>query len=88
MQIPNNSKSLNKVFKNVAIDDIILADTINNNSNGLFDDSNEKSFIFNNDILAKQVIDFDNISYNDIENNVREAIENGDINEKMFKLNE
>ena len=69
MQIPNNSKSLNKVFKNVEIDDIILADTINNNSNGLFDNSNEKSFIFNNDILAKQVIDFDNISYNDIENN-------------------
>ena len=69
MQIPNNSKLLNKAFKNIDINDIIIADTVNNNDDGLFDDANEKSFIFNNDPFAKSVIDFDNISYNDTDNN-------------------
>lgn len=68
MQIPNNSKSLNKAFKSVDINDLIIADINNGNGTGLFDDTNEKSFVFNNDPKAKDVIDFDNITYNETEN--------------------
>lgn len=69
MQIPNNSLLITKAFKNVDISDIIIADVVNNNTDGLFDNANEKSFLFNGDPFAKSVIDFDNISYNDTDNN-------------------
>lgn len=65
MQIPNNSKKLNKAFKNVDINDLIIADTNNGNDTGLFDDTNEKSFVFNHSPKAKNVIDFNNISYDE-----------------------
>lgn len=69
MQIPNDSKLVNKSFKSVDINDIVIADVNNGNHTGLFDDTNEKSFVFNHDVKAKNVLDFENITYNDTENN-------------------
>ena len=68
MQIPNNSKQLIKAFKNVEINDLILADITNGNDTGLFDNKGEKSFSFS-EPLAKRVLDFDNITYNEVDKN-------------------
>lgn len=69
MSIPNKSLVLNKVFKSVDIDDIVLADLVNNNDDGLFDDNlQQKGFDFTIP-NSKQVIDFQNITYDEITNN-------------------
>lgn len=62
MQIPNDSKKLINSFKSVEIDDIIIADVLNNNTDGLFDNTSEKSFDFS-DNDSKKVIDFAGVSY-------------------------
>lgn len=64
MQIPNNSKKLIKAFKQVDINNNILADVVNGNDDGIFDNGSEKSFDFSNND-SKKVIDFDNLSYDD-----------------------
>ena len=64
MQIPNDSKLVNKSFKSVKVDDFILADIINGNTDGIFDNNSEKSFDFTNPD-AKSVIDFDAITYDE-----------------------
>lgn len=65
MSIPNDSKYLIKTFKTTNIEDIILADLVNNNTDGLFDDNlPQKGFDFS-DPSSKMVLDFDNFTYND-----------------------
>jgi hypothetical protein len=57
--IPNKSDKLTKVFKNVIIDDIITS----NDTDLAIYDNGDKQFLFNNDPLAKSVLDFENFIY-------------------------
>jgi len=59
--VPNNSAKLTTVFKNSVIDDII---TTNDTDLGIYDNGN-KEFLFT-DVLAKKVLDFDNLIFETI----------------------
>lgn len=69
MSIPNNSQKINKAFLTTDIENIVLADLINNNTDGLFDDNlSQKGFDFTIP-KSKQVLDFNNITYDEVDIN-------------------
>jgi len=62
--IPNKCLQLVKAFKTISAVPNIIPSDADNNADGLFDNGN-KEFLFS-DPLAKQVIDFDNCTYNEV----------------------
>lgn len=64
MSIPNASKKLIRAWKNTQIADVVVADVVNGNTDGLFDNSIQKEFNFS-EPKAKQIIDFAQVKYDE-----------------------